>query len=243
MLTAWLRFFRVVNLPTVPGDVLVGAALAVHGAGWSSLPDRAVARIAAAAAVSVFVYLFGLADNDICGAATDRDRPIPEGLVSLRAARVARALCWLAVLAAGAVAALPPSWWALTLALLLACVAYNRTKSAVLMGLCRGLNVLCGAAALMTAWDGLLAARTLAVGALWTLYIAGVTRFSEGEEDDPERRRRVGWLIGALVYLQLSALIVLTLMTPAVSPLMVGGAALLILLRLTKWLLPSVRAS
>ena len=71
----WLRFFRVVNLPTVPGDVLVGAsvvtALSTHATGMSRL-------LCAACLVSVFMYMFGLAQNDILGAKTDVGRPIPD---------------------------------------------------------------------------------------------------------------------------------------------------------------------
>ena len=42
----WLRFFRVVNLPTVPGDVLVGAAAA--GAGLEAFTAAGAAAGAAA---------------------------------------------------------------------------------------------------------------------------------------------------------------------------------------------------
>ena len=35
---AWLRLFRVVNLPTVPGDVFVGAAAAFTTGGFHSAP-------------------------------------------------------------------------------------------------------------------------------------------------------------------------------------------------------------
>ena len=77
----WLKFFRVVNLPTVPGDVLVGAAAAT----WcvrASLSAQELASVALAVAASCCIYMFGLADNDIVGAATDKDRPIPDGEIS-----------------------------------------------------------------------------------------------------------------------------------------------------------------
>ena len=54
---AWLRFFRVVNLPTVPGDVLAGAAVAAAASGS---PARPALPIVAASLSAVFVYLFGL---------------------------------------------------------------------------------------------------------------------------------------------------------------------------------------
>ena len=76
--SSWLRFFRVVNLPTVPGDVLVGAAAALCWGGCGVASAHAVERMALAAVSSCFFYLFGLADNDIVGAATDSGRPIPD---------------------------------------------------------------------------------------------------------------------------------------------------------------------
>ena len=79
---AWLRLFRVVNLPTVPGDVFVGAAL------MSFFSWRAMSGLAAAACASVFLYMFGLADNDIVGAKGDSGRPIPDGEITLGAARL-----------------------------------------------------------------------------------------------------------------------------------------------------------
>ena len=107
---AWLRLFRVVNLPTVPGDVLVGAA-ALVGSCSSGVCTTAVssslARVWWAAAASVFLYAFGLADNDIVGAKTDRNRPIPDGEISLGAARIARALCLCAALVIASIGNLP----------------------------------------------------------------------------------------------------------------------------------------
>lgn len=231
MIGAWLRFFRVVNLPTVPGDVLVGAAAVLAGGGV----DVPALPVVAASVAACGLYLFGLADNDIVGASTDVARPIPEGLVSLRAARVARGLCLFGAMIAGAAANLPPGWWIAAFALAVAIVVYNRTKACLAMGLCRGLNVLCGAAAI--AADGNSLAPAVAA-AVWILYIAGVTVYSVDEEDDPEKKRRVGFLVGAIVYLQLLALMVF-----GVKPLLVAGAVLLVVLRFVKRQLPKVSAS
>ena len=73
-----------------------------------------------------------------------------------------------------------------------------------------------------------------------------MTLYSEGEENDPVKKRRVGLLVGGIVYLQLTALIVLTLEFPQVAamrPLLVAGAVLLVLLRLFKKVFPEVSAS
>lgn len=244
-LLAWLRFFRIVNLPTVPGDVLAGAAAVFYMAG-----DGALFPVVFAILASCCTYLYGLADNDIVGAKTDADRPIPNGEISLGAARAARGLCWGGTLVFGAVGNLPPAWWLLTLGLFAAIVVYNRTKNAWLMGACRGFNLLTGAAAVFACPDGGCGLRAWifpgALAALWTLYIGGVTRYSEGEELDPHKRQTVGFLIGALIYLQLAALVLFTLNAPRVPvfrPMLLTGAVMLVCLRLFRSCLPKVSAS
>lgn len=237
---AWLKLFRVVNLPTVPGDVFVGAAAVM--ALSSTIP------VWWAAAASVFLYAFGLVDNDIVGAKTDKGRPIPDGEISLGAARVARGLCLLACAASLVLSAVPPPGSIVFFLLAVCCVVYNRTKGSLLMGLCRGLNVAAGGvAAAGTQWRHASDARgrivLLGMVALWTLYIAAVTKYSQGEENDPEKKRRVGMLVGGIVYLQLTALIVFALLDARTMPLMVAGAVLLILLRILKRLFPWVNAS
>ena len=261
----WLRLFRVVNLPTVPGDVLVGVAATLCWGGCGVASEYALERIALAAVSSVFLYLFGLADNDIVGAATDTGRPIADGEVSLRAAKIARGLCLVLGVAALVSAAFFVSWTEgrayavmfaicqifVALALVVAILAYNRTKRPLLMGLCRGINVVLGAAAVfpLLLWPRLVARAPIqscaiaVVAAVWAVYIAAVTKYSEGEESDPERRRRVGRLIGGIVYLQLVVLIVLALVNPCVNPLLLAGAVLLILLRALKRTFPKVSAS
>lgn len=237
---AWLRFFRAVNLPTVPGDALAGAAAVMSANGWTagSLAPAAVC------VAGVFLYMFGLADNDIIGAGKDSGRPIPQGEISLVAARIARGLCLLGALIVGALANLPPAWWVVAVLLAVSSVVYNRTKWCLAMGLCRGLNVLCGGLCFATRFrhmQGIPSEGRLELGCLfvlWTAYITVVTKYSEGEESDALKKRRVGFLIGAIVYLQLAALLVFP-----VKPFLVAGAVLLVLLRLMRRFLPEVSAS
>ena len=243
---AWLRFFRVVNLPTVPGDIWVGAVAVWFGAGI--ICDYG-APLFNATIAGILLYMFGLADNDIVGAKTDEGRPIPDGQISMRAARIARALCVISAIAVGlapdpvALKALPWMWWPAAFALLCSIIVYNRTKSWALMGLCRGLNVLCGGtvafcasltsgedAASLLMWLG-------ACVAVWTVYIAAVTKYSEGEEMDAAKKRRVGFLVGAIVYLQIIALLCFQ------SGIVVLVGVLLVVMRLMKRFLPEVSAS
>ena len=242
---AWLRFFRVVNLPTVPGDIWVGAVAVWFGAGI--ICDYG-APLFNATIAGALLYLFGLADNDIVGAKTDKGRPIPDGQISMRAARIARALCVIGAIAVGltpdpvALKPLPWMWWPAAFALLCAIVVYNRTKSWALMGICRGFNVVCGGAVALGALGGGLKSATTVLwlgvcAAVWTVYIAAVTKYSEGEEMDAAKKRRIGFLIGAIVYLQIIALLVFQ------SGIVVLVGVLLVTMRLMKRFLPEVSAS
>ena len=92
----------------------------------------------------------------------------------------------------------------------------------------------------------LLAEPVAAAAVVWFIYIWAVTRYSKGEETDPAKKRRVGSLVGGIVYLQLMALIALALAFPqvrAVKMLLVAGGAMLVLLRLFKSIFPKVSAS
>ncbi len=204
----WLSFFRVGNLITVPGDALVGA---VAVAGISGLVDGVVPALA-----SVAIYMFGLADNDIVGVASDpSERPLVNGTLSMRAAKVARGLCLLVPLVLGAAFSLPPLWWITVLILIDEIVVYNRTKSCLRMGLCRGLNVFAGGAALYPRPDPVSLTITfpyalMVLSVIWTAYIAGVTKYSEREVFDSTNQRKVALLVYGLLILQLTALILIS---------------------------------
>lgn len=220
----WLRFFRVPNLPTTPGDALVGAAFMMP-AGNTTLPQ------AFAAAVGVlFMYMFGLADNDVVDARADAvnapERPIPRGEISLTAASVAMTVCVLAayLLPIWIVGRIRPGtqmpWrWNLAMVALFCCIyAYNRSKRTWLMGACRGLSVICGGMAvwvpdlhpytqrlLPVHWCLLASLAVLAVG--WSVYIMAVTKLSEGEERPSEGLGNRRFLLGLAAFLPLLAFV------------------------------------
>lgn len=222
---AWFEFFRLPNLPTAPGDALAGAAflLAALPEVFSATPGR----ILAAGAAALCFYLFGLADNDIVGLSFDREqaplRPLPRGAISLGAARVARALCLICALACGGCARLPLVWWGVAAALVGMICLYNRVKGTFFMGLCRGLSLLAGGAsvfrpgilrlpAVPTVGDpgfsvlvGIVALVLVALG--WTLYIAAVTKLSEGEERASEGLGNRRFLLGLAAFVPLLALV------------------------------------
>ena len=216
-LWAWVQLLRAPNLLTVPGDPLAGALLALA----AGVPARGVPlRLAIAGAVSLLLYSAGLLWNDWFDLAEDRrdrpHRPLPAGLV--HPGKVALAAN---VMVAGAVAlAALTGQAALYVAVVLgACVlAYNafakriRLLGPLLMGACRGLSVLLGAAAM--APDGLLVSPVGAHAAGTLLYIAAVTWLASGET----RRRPVGLPLAAIsiaALVWLSGLLIAAVAEPA----------------------------
>lgn len=220
----WLRFFRVPNLPTAPGDALAGAAFMLP------MGEETLLQAFAAGVGALFMYMYGLADNDLVGARADAEnaseRPIPRGEISSVAALAAMTACLLA-------AYLVPNWmmgfaspggqmpltWSVAMILLAGCVyAYNRLKKAWLMGACRGVSVLCGG---LAAWVPefhprtqhilpeslwlLLALTILAMG--WAAYVESVTKLSEGEERPSEGLGNRRFLLGLSAFLPLLAFV------------------------------------
>ena len=216
----WLRLFRVPNLPTAPGDALVGAAFMMP-AGDAMLPQAFAAGVGV-----LFMYMYGLVDNDLADATADTsnapDRPIPRGEISSRAATVMMFACLIA-------ASLLPNWivwhfrpgerlpflWNAVMVLLICCIyAYNRKKRAWLMGACRGLSVVCGGIAVWVpdyhpytqrllpyCWYLFAALIVVAVG--WGAYIASVTKLSEGEERPSEGLGNRRFVLGLSAFLPL----------------------------------------
>lgn len=244
MIKPWLKLFRVVNLPTVPGDVLVGASIVMAFSGMSI----SFGNLAAASAASVLVYLYGLLDNDILGSSSDPGeiRPLASGEISLTSARIAKSLVLCGILAVGVFVDLPREWFVAVFVILVSAVLYNRTKSAFFMGLCRAFNVFAGIASQWTVAPlGNKAFAISAVAALlvWFGYIYFVTRYSKGEEFNESKRVRVGKLVGAVVYVQLAALIACAVANPECNSLLIAGLAMLFLLRILRRMAPYVSAS
>ena len=210
MIKPWLKLFRVPNLPTAVGDAVAGGAMVA----FAVLPsNRAVAFVGRTVAVALaaglaelLLYLGGLADNDLVDEAADRaagsDRPLATGALSRGSVRAARLLCFAAAGVVGLAFRLGTGWWIAAAAVLASILAYDRVKERLprlgflLMGLCRGLAVASGAAAVTTvippeavswyddfsdldgAWLGFICPMILG----WTLYTAAVTRLGACEE-------------------------------------------------------------
>lgn len=244
-LNAWFRLLRIVNLPTVPGDVLAGVAVSSVSTLTISLTP---APVIAAACASCCFYLFGLIDNDIKGATTDVNRPLSNGEISLFAAYCAKFGFLALGFVAGFIGELPHSWWQSSIALVLAIVFYNHLKHPILMGLCRALNVYCGASIILGLSHTALGSKSLPIIAtlsIWLCYIAFVTKLSVGEEINPARKALVGKLVGGIIYLQIAALVIFHLCYPTIITIwaLLAEAVLLVALRLFKRIFKNVSAS
>lgn len=189
--TAWMALLRLPNLFTTPGDPLAGALLA--GAAMGTVVAPLPATLAAVA--SLCLYACGLVGNDVLGAEEDArerpERPIPSGCISRRAAfSVALLLNGLALACAAYVGKT-----ALAVALLLsACIwFYNRRARTMpvlrpfVMGACRGLSLLFGAAILGPAALGAPAPLIAAAGL--TLVVAAITGIASREVGPDEGSR------------------------------------------------------
>ena len=183
---AWLELVRVPNLLTVPGDPIAGFLLAA-AAGLSGRACCPWGPAGVAAGVSVLLYMCGLVDNDLADLAEDRSerprRPLPSGRIGDRAARIVCAMLG----AAGLCLATINGWASFTVAvvLLAAIVLYNhavkkiRIAGPLVMGSCRALSLLLGAAA--AGWRGELLLLVLVPAVVLWLYVAAVTAIAARE--------------------------------------------------------------
>ena len=183
-LATWLQLLRVPNLPTVPGDPLVGYVLAAVSVGEAVAWHKA----ALAAGAALLLYAAGLLANDFFDLAEDRrerpSRPLPSGRASPAAVIVVSGLLatW------GVVAAFLATREAGMVALLLAlCIyAYDGGLKRLpvvgpgVMGLCRGLSVLMGAAAAAGS-AGIREPASIAPAALIAAYVVSVTAIARRE--------------------------------------------------------------
>jgi len=177
---AWIQLVRPANVLTAVSDVSAGAALAaaVGGSAVVGLPS-----LLCAAFSGMLLYTGGIVFNDVFDAALDRverpERPIPSGRVPKSGAVV----LGVAAFALGCLLALLVNKTAflLSLSIVLMCFLYNGKAKhhfilgPVVMGGCRGLNLLLGLALFPAAlghWHAVI---------VQVIYIAAVTNLSRGE--------------------------------------------------------------
>lgn len=211
-LRAYFELIRPANIVTAWADILAGFAASgaaqsvihvVDSAGVSQLPWLLLATTG--------LYGGGVVFNDVFDAPVDAserpERPIPSGRVSRTAAGVFGAV----LLAAGVAAAGTVTWTAgiLAVGIAVCAVLYDAfgKRSAVLgplnMGLCRGGNLLLGAAAVPAALSQIWFIALLPVA-----YISAITAISRGEVHGGTHR--TGLLAVGLIGLVLTGLLALS---------------------------------
>lgn len=216
---AWLELVRAPNLMTVPGDPLAGYLLA---AGALAAPDL---RLLVAIAASLAFYAAGLVLNDVADLPEDRierpRRPLPSGRITTTAARGAG--FFLMALGLALCTRLGPRGMVAGALLCAVILAYDlggkrlAVAGPLLMGLCRSLSMVLGAALVGTASRALLVA-----SALLNAYIVLVTYLARSEM----QRFRRGWIswLPALVIMGGMAAFVRVSAARDLNQLCMGGA-------------------
>lgn len=184
---AWLELLRLPNLLTVPGDVLAGFWLA-GALGWPG------ARLLYMLASSLLFYAGGLLLNDAFDYVEDcrerPGRPLPQGAIPRRVVFViGGGLLALAVVLCFLVGGFSRVAGACLGVCIVAYDAGGKRYEGVgplLMGACRGLNLVLGASVVLSAMTPLI----WAAAAVLTLYIAAVTAIAR-HETCPEDMGRV----------------------------------------------------
>ena len=203
MLKAWIQLIRPSNVLTAISDVLAGVALACLFL-QSELPETE--SLIWITLSSMLLYTGGIVFNDVFDAALDKierpERPIPSGKVKQSSAAILGTIAF----SLGCFLAYQVNMTAfyISLAIVLMCLLYNGKAKhhfiagPIVMGSCRGLNLLLGMAVLPDS----LSYFYLAIVPI--IYIAAVTNISRGEVYGNNKT-------AILVSMGLYALVILTL--------------------------------
>lgn len=203
MLKAWIQLIRPSNVLTAISDVLAGVALACLFL-QSELPETG--SLIWITLSSMLLYTGGIVFNDVFDAALDKierpERPIPSGKVKQSSAAILGTIAF----SLGCFLAYQVNMTAfyIALAIVLMCLLYNGKAKhhfiagPIVMGSCRGLNLLLGMAVLPDS----LSYFYLAIVPI--IYIAAVTNISRGEVYGNNKT-------AILVSMGLYALVILTL--------------------------------
>lgn len=204
MLKPWIQIIRPSNVLTAISDVLAGVAIAclfLH----HDLPE--VNNLILITISSMLLYTGGIVFNDVFDAALDQverpERPIPSGRIKKSSAAILGAVafaigCALAFL-------VNVSAFSISLAIVLMCLLYNAKAKhhfiagPIVMGTCRGLNLLLGMALLPASLE------YWYIAIVPIIYIASVTNISRGEVYGNNKT-------AMLVSIGLYAMVILTLL-------------------------------
>ncbi len=178
------RLARPANLPTAAADILAGVAISCFFSGIASIDYFLVdtGTIALLVFASVFLYAGGVVLNDVFDAKLDAverpERPIPSGVVSIKQAATFGAVLMLLGYALAVLVSDISGYIAIILAVTI--YVYDGIAKShsflgpLVMGLCRGLNLLLGMSIL-----GEIPIIWIAI--IPVLYIFAITLISRGE--------------------------------------------------------------
>ena len=178
---SWLQLVRIPNIFTVPGDILAGHAAV------TAFTDFSLFTFLMLCLASALLYCGGLVLNDCFDYEEDLrerpKRPLPSGAISLQEAYAG----WL-VMTAGSLLIcriLSPVSFKIALTIVILVILYNGPArkfpklAFIVMGLCRGFNILLGAS---TAWNSENMALNISpIFITETLYILAVTYIAYNE--------------------------------------------------------------
>ena len=180
-LNSWLQLVRIPNIFTVPGDILAGHAAV------TLFTDFSLYKFLMLCLASALLYCGGLVLNDCFDYEEDLrerpKRPLPSGAISLQEAYVG----WLIMTAAALLICriLSPVSFKIALTIVILVILYNGPArkfpkiAFLVMGLCRGFNILLGAS---TAWESESMALNISpIFITETLYILAVTYIAYNE--------------------------------------------------------------
>ncbi len=172
----WLRLARISNTPTVVTDVVAGAMLADASARAST-----IALVAVAAAL---FYTAGMIANDVFDLGVDRlqrpERPLPSGLVSVRAAIAATVVLF--AIGEGLLLAVDLAAGLAGIGLIAVIVLYDawhkgNAVSPLLMGACRALVYVVAALAV----SGTVSSSVAGAAVLLLVFVVGLTQVAKAE--------------------------------------------------------------
>lgn len=219
ILYGWLEIIRPPNLFTIAGDILTGASLALIGKGEIHL-------VIPVLIVSLFLYISGLILNDYFDAKIDRverpSRPIPSGKVRSNEALIVSMVFMASAVFLGSwisgvrllpveISIYPPQRaQVLKIVLILAVliVLYNGAARKIpwtgfiVMGLCRGCNILLGAAVVTESFNS----KVFYGAGIEMLYIISVSALAY-----TETKSHPGIVKCSLPYISLLVLVIMVL--------------------------------
>lgn len=189
-----LELSRLSNIPTVVTNVLVGVALV------TTEPLPGAFTIVLIALAMILFYIGGMALNDVIDApidATERpERPLPSGRITKRATIIFTVTCF--VIGLGIMVTFNRYALYMALGLVTMIVAYDLVHkkwagSVVLMGLCRSLVYIGGAAAITWPLDWAIVAPASIALMLYIILLTIIARVES--KTQPGRRVRLAYLL------------------------------------------------